>query len=64
MKKISLILLILSIMVSCELPDPGRRGYDFQPELKIGQVWLYVDSADPFRPVRYDTMRIIDIKGD
>lgn len=34
------------------------------PEVKVGQVWVQIDSLDPFKPIQYDTIKVIEIKGD
>ena len=57
-------LLIGAVMCcfSCNLPDAGRRAYDFNPTVEIGQTWVGIDSVDPFRKNSYDTVIVIDIK--
>lgn len=45
------------------MPNPGRRSFDFNPRVEIGQTWVGIDSSDPFQTVKYDTIIIIDMKG-
>lgn len=37
---------------------------DIPPKIEVGQVWVQIDSLDPFKPIQYDTIKVIDIKGD
>jgi len=64
LQKLSANLLIGAVMCcfSCNLPDAGRRAYDFNPHVEIGQIWVGIDSLNPFRKISYDTVIIIDIK--
>ena len=43
--------------------DPGLRSYNFNPKVEVGQTWVHIDSLNPFKPTRYDTFEVIDIKG-
>jgi hypothetical protein len=45
------------------LPDPGFRAYNFNPPVEIGQTWVRIDSLNPFKPIEYDTIIVIDMKG-
>ena len=55
-------ILLVMCCFSCNLPDAGRRAYDFNPTVEIGQTWVGVDSVNPFRKISYDTVIVIDIK--
>jgi len=54
---------VMCCFYSCDIPDAGRRSYDFNTPVAIGQIWIKVDSLDPFMPIKYDTIKIIDMKG-
>lgn len=35
-----------------------------EPTINIGEKWVGADSIDPFKPVTYDTLTILDKKDD
>jgi hypothetical protein len=63
MKIISL-LFICCILYTCNLPNPGRRAYNFNPKIEVGQIWVKIDSLDPFSPIYYDTIKVLELKED
>ena len=54
-------LAVCTLFSSCNLPE-SNRSYVFQPECKVGQIWIQYDTINPFEP-KIDTLEILKIKN-
>lgn len=57
---VTILLVVIAVLIH-RLHDINQGIRD---ELEVGQVWVYDYDKNPFKNVRRDTMRIVDIKGD
>lgn len=57
MKKLILILFIAACATACGTDSITT------PEVKAGQTWLQ-PNEDPFRNVQYDTIKILEVRGE
>ena len=37
---------------------------ELRHEVKVGQIWVWPDTLDPFKPASYDTLKVLEIKGN
>ena len=50
---------------SPKVKDKFQETFDEDGEIKVGQVWLYIqDDENPFEKTIIDTCYVLDVKGD
>jgi hypothetical protein len=63
--KLKFILLLCFIYVSCgkiETSNSVLISRYFSPPVKRGQIWVRLDSLNPFEPIKYDTLVVLEVK--
>ena len=59
--------IIFLFFISCNdgiSNNPTETIQERSSEVEVGQIWTRIDSSNPFKPVIYDTIIVIETKGD